>query len=142
MVIKSELYFVDVGIYTPTQKPLDVLGPVDVGYITASIKTLDDVHVGDTITHVHKKASEPLPGYRTLNPVVFCGLYPIDPDQYMDLKEALEKLKLNDASLVFEPESSQALGFGFRSGFLGLLHMDIIQERIYREFNIDLIATA
>lgn len=142
MATKAQFEVVEVGVYTPTQKPVDVLGPGDVGYITASIKTLDDVHVGDTITHVHKKASEPLPGYRTLNPVVFCGLFPIDPDQYRDLKEALEKLKLNDASLIYEPETSQALGFGFRTGFLGLLHMDIIQERISREFNIELIATA
>src|SRR5690606_22823131 len=117
-------------------------GPGDVGYLTAAIKTLGDVHVGDTITHATKRAEKPLPGYRTLNPVVFCGLYPIDPDQYQDLKDALEKLKLNDASLIYEPETSQALGFGFRTGFLGLLHMDIIQERISREFNIELIATA
>src|SRR5690554_793034 len=142
MATKAQFEVVEVGVYTPTQKPVDVLGPGDVGYITASIKTLDDVHVGDTITHVHKKVSEPLPGYRTLNPVVFCGLFPIDPDQYRDLKDALEKLRLNDASLVYEPETSQALGFGFRTGFLGLLHMDIIQERISREFNIELIATA
>ncbi|MBN3490361.1 elongation factor 4 [Acholeplasma equirhinis] len=142
MASGAKFEVVEVGVYTPAQKPVDILGPGDVGYLTAAIKTIGDVRVGDTITNATKKAKSQLPGYRTLNPVVFCGLYPIDPDQYMDLKEALEKLKLNDASLVFEPESSQALGFGFRSGFLGLLHMDIIQERIYREFNIDLIATA
>src|SRR5690606_25502367 len=105
-------------------------------------KTIGDVRVGDTITKSDHPAKSPLPGYRKLNPVVFCGLYPINPDQYTELKEALEKLKLNDASLVFEPETSQALGFGFRTGFLGLLHMDIIQERIAREFKIELIATA
>ncbi|HLT00018.1 MAG TPA: translation elongation factor 4 [Acholeplasma sp.] len=142
MASKAKFEVVEVGVYTPSQKVVDILGPGDVGYLTAAIKTIGDVRVGDTITHANKKAANQLPGYRTLNPVVFCGFYPIDPDQYEDLKEALEKLKLNDASLVFEPESSQALGFGFRSGFLGLLHMDIIQERILREFNIDLIATA
>src|SRR5690606_15256993 len=105
-------------------------------------KTIGDVRVGDTITKSDHPAKSPLPGYRKLNPVVFCGLYPIDPDQYTELKDALEKLKLNDASLIYEPETSQALGFGFRTGFLGLLHMDIIQERISREFKIELIATA
>src|SRR5690606_17735272 len=142
MASKAQFEVVEVGVYTPLQKPVDILGPGDVGYVVASIKTIGDVRVGDTITKVDKKASSPLPGYRTLNTVVFCGLYPIDADQYEDLKEALEKLKLNDASLIYEPESSQALGFGFRTGFLGLLHMDIIQERISREFNIELIATA
>lgn len=142
MATKAKFEVVEVGVYTPTQKVVDVLGPGDVGYLTAAIKTLNEVRVGDTITHATKRAEKPLPGYRTLNPVVFCGLYPIDPDQYQDLKDALEKLKLNDASLIYEPETSQALGFGFRTGFLGLLHMDIIQERISREFNIELIATA
>ncbi len=142
MATKAQCEVVEVGIYTPEQKPVDILGPGDVGYLTAAIKTLDDVRVGDTITQVKQKAQSMLPGYRKLNPVVFCGLFPIDPDQYRDLKDALEKLKLNDASLIYEPETSQALGFGFRTGFLGLLHMDIIQERISREFNIELIATA
>src|SRR5690554_6046483 len=142
MATKSQFEVVEVGVYIPSQKPVDILGPGDVGYITAAIKTLDDVRVGDTITHVKNHTKKALPGYRTLNPVVFCGLFPIDPDQYRDLKDALEKLRLNDASLVYEPETSQALGFGFRTGFLGLLHMDIIQERISREFNIELIATA
>lgn len=142
MATHAKFEVVEVGVYTPKQKPVDILGPGDVGYLTAAIKTIGDVRVGDTITNAHKKALKPLPGYRTLNPVVFCGLYPIDPDQYTELKDALEKLKLNDASLIYEPETSQALGFGFRSGFLGLLHMDIIQERISREFNIELIATA
>ncbi|WP_035357152.1 translation elongation factor 4 [Acholeplasma granularum] len=142
MATGSTFEVVEVGVYTPSQKVVDILGPGDVGYLTASIKTIDDVKVGDTITNAKNKALKPLPGYRTLNPVVFCGFFPIDPSQYMDLKEALEKLRLNDASLVYEPETSQALGFGFRTGFLGLLHMDIIQERISREFNIELIATA
>ena len=142
MATKSQFEVVEVGVYIPSQKPVDILGPGDVGYLTAAIKTIDDVRVGDTITHAKNKSKTMLPGYRTLNPVVFCGLFPIDPDQYRDLKDALEKLRLNDASLVYEPETSQALGFGFRTGFLGLLHMDIIQERISREFNIELIATA
>src|SRR5690606_6468806 len=106
------------------------------------IKNVKDSRVGDTITHAENPASEPLPGYRKMNPMVFCGMYPIDTAKYNDLREALEKLQLNDAALQFEPETSQALGFGFRCGFLGLLHMDIIQERIEREFKIDLITTA
>ena len=120
----------------------DFLMAGEVGYLTASIKDINKVHVGDTITTLPNKASEPLPGYKKMNPMVYCGLYPIDSKQYEDLKEALEKLKLSDSSLVYEPETSQALGFGFRTGFLGLLHMDIIQERISREFGIELIATA
>ena len=133
---------VEVGVYSPQMTKQDILGPGSVGYIVATIKDISNVKVGDTITHVIKPASEPLPGYRNLNPVVFCGLYPVDNDDYIDLKEALEKLKLNDSSLIYEPETSQALGFGFRTGFLGLLHMEIIQERIRREFNVELIATA
>ncbi|MYL61147.1 elongation factor 4, partial [Virgibacillus halodenitrificans] len=114
----------------------------DVGYLTASIKNVGDSRVGDTITHAKKQADTPLPGYRKLNPMVFCGLYPVDSNDYNDLREALERLELNDSSLQYEPETSQALGFGFRCGFLGLLHMEIIQERIEREFKIDLITTA
>src|SRR5699024_5473858 len=114
----------------------------DVGYLTAAIKDVSDTQVGDTITHAEHAAAEPLPGYRRLNPMVFCGLYPVDSDDYNSLREALERLELNDSSLYYEPETSQALGFGFRSGFLGLLHMEIIQERIEREFNIDIITTA
>jgi GTP-binding protein LepA len=142
MASKAEYEVIEVGIYTPKMTKRDVLGPGDVGYLTASIKSIDKVNVGDTITLAERQAIEPLPGYRKMNSVVFCGLYPIDSSKYNDLKEALEKLKLNDASLVYEPETSQALGFGFRTGFLGLLHMEIIQERIHREFNIELIATA
>lgn len=142
MASKAEYEVIEVGIYTPKMTKRDLLGPGDVGYLTASIKSIDKVNVGDTITLAERQAIEPLPGYRKMNSVVFCGLYPIDSSKYNDLKEALEKLKLNDASLVYEPETSQALGFGFRTGFLGLLHMEIIQERIHREFNIELIATA
>ncbi len=133
---------VEVGVFTPKEVKKDYLGPGDVGFLTASIKSVQDVHVGDTITSINPSALVPLPGYRVLNPMVFCGLYPIDSGQYNDLRDALEKLKLNDASLIFEPETSQALGFGFRIGFLGLLHMEIIQERIDREFDIQIIATS
>ena len=133
---------VEVGVFSPKMIPQEELGPGDVGYLTAAIKTIDTVRVGDTVTHRDRISTEALPGYRQMNPVVFCGFYPVDNAQYNDLKDALDKLKLNDASLVYEPESSHALGFGFRTGFLGLLHMEIIQERISREFKIDLIATA
>lgn len=142
MASHAEYEVLEVGVHTPKVVKRDFLGPGDVGYLNASIKDIENVRVGDTITYADRPAKEALPGYRTLNSVVFCGLYPIDADQFLDLKDALEKLKLNDASLLYEPETSQALGFGFRTGFLGLLHMDIIQERIRREFNIDLIATA
>jgi GTP-binding protein LepA len=142
MASNAEYEVLEVGVHTPKIVKRDYLGPGDVGYLNASIKDIENVRVGDTITYADRPAKQALPGYRTLNSVVFCGLYPIDADQFLDLKDALEKLKLNDASLLYEPETSQALGFGFRTGFLGLLHMDIIQERIRREFNIDLIATA
>jgi GTP-binding protein LepA len=142
MATGAQYEVIEVGVNTPSEKIKDYLGPGDVGFLTASIKSVEDVRVGDTITSLPKKASEALPGYRVLNPMVFCGMYPIDSGDYNDLREALGKLKLNDASLVYEPETSQALGFGFRVGFLGLLHMEIIQERIGREFNIPLIATS
>ena len=132
----------EIGVYTPHETLVDYLAPGDVGFISASIKDVKTVNVGDTITTAANPAEIPLPGYRKMNPMVFCGLYPIDAAQYNDLKDALDKLVLNDSALQFEPETSQALGFGFRTGFLGLLHMDVIQERIEREFNIDLIATA
>ena len=134
---------VEVGTMSPTGLiPRDALGAGEVGYITASIKTVADTQVGDTITTVKNPASEPLPGYRPVQPMVFSGVYPADGAKYQDLREALEKLKLNDASMSYELESSIALGFGFRCGFLGLLHMEIIQERLEREYNLDLITTA
>jgi len=132
----------EVGIFAPRPVLTDELTVGDVGFITASIKSVKDTRVGDTITLANRPASEPLPGYRKVNPMVFAGLYPVDTSEYNDLRDALEKLQLNDAALQFEPESSQALGFGFRCGFLGLLHMEIIQERIEREFKINLITTA
>ncbi|HCZ0278944.1 TPA: elongation factor 4 [Staphylococcus aureus] len=138
----KEFEVTEVGINTPKQLPVDELTVGDVGYIIASIKNVDDSRVGDTITLASRPASEPLQGYKKMNPMVYCGLFPIDNKNYNDLREALEKLQLNDASLEFEPESSQALGFGYRTGFLGMLHMEIIQERIEREFGIELIATA
>ena len=142
MATGAEYEVVEVGVHTPHEKVVDYLSVGDVGFVTASIKDVKTVRVGDTITSVDNPAEEPLPGYRKLNPMVFCGLYPIDAARYNDLRDALEKLVLNDSSLQFEPETSQALGFGFRTGFSGLLHMDVIRERIEREFNIDLIATA
>ena len=132
---------VEVGVNTPKPTKKDELNSGEVGYITASIKSISDVKVGDTIVSVDN-SSDALIGYKEIKPMVFCGLYPIDSKKYIELKEALEKLKLNDASLSFEPETSKALGFGFRCGFLGMLHMDVIEERIEREFNIDLIATS
>ncbi|MGT2896657.1 translation elongation factor 4 [Streptococcus entericus] len=132
----------EVGIFTPKAVGREVLATGDVGYIAASIKTVADTRVGDTITLEDNPADAPLEGYKQMNPMVFAGIYPIESNKYNDLREALEKLQLNDASLQFEPETSQALGFGFRCGFLGLLHMDVIQERLEREFNIDLIMTA
>ena len=134
---------VEVGTMSPTGLiPADALGAGEVGYITASIKTVADTQVGDTITTLDNPAAEPLPGYREVQPMVFSGVYPADGAKYQDLREALEKLKLNDASMFYEMESSIALGFGFRCGFLGLLHMEIIQERLEREYNLDLITTA
>lgn len=132
----------EVGIRTPNEIKTDSLECGEVGYLAAQIKDIHDVFSGETITLASNPASKPLPGYRKINPMVYCGLYPVDSKQYLDLKEALEKLSLNDASLVFESETSQALGFGFRCGFLGLLHMDVIQERLEREYNLNLILTA
>ncbi|EMF0149174.1 elongation factor 4 [Enterococcus hirae] len=132
----------EVGVFSPKAVVRDFLMVGDVGYITASIKTVQDTRVGDTVTLADNPAEEALPGYRKMNPMVYCGLYPIDTSRYNDLREALEKLQLNDAALQFEPETSQALGFGFRCGFLGLLHMDVVQERLEREFNLELITTA
>ena len=134
---------VEVGVMQPLGlQATDGLGAGEVGYLTASIKTVSDTRVGDTVTEAARPAAEPLPGYRTVQPMVFSGVYPADGSKYQDLRDALEKLKLNDASFVYEPENSVALGFGFRCGFLGLLHMEIIQERLEREYNLDLITTA
>lgn len=132
----------EVGIRTPREIKKQELSCGEVGWIAASVKSVKDVHVGDTITIHDRPAETPLPGYRQLNSMVFCGLYPIDSNRYNDLRDALEKLQLNDASLKYEAETSQALGFGFRCGFLGLLHMDVVQERLEREYNLSLIATA
>lgn len=142
MATGKEFEVNEVGVFAPKAVPREELTVGDVGFLTASIKNVGDTRVGDTITNAKGGVSEPLPGYRKLNPMVYCGLYPIDSAKFNDLREALEKLQLNDAALQYEPETSQALGFGFRAGFLGLLHMEIIQERIEREFKIDLITTA
>lgn len=143
MMATNKVYEVtEVGASSPYPMAVDELSVGDVGFIAASIKSVGDTRVGDTITSADNPAEEALPGYRRINPMVFCGLYPVDSSDYNDLREALEKLELNDASLQYEPETSQALGFGFRCGFLGLLHMEIIQERIEREFGISLITTA
>lgn len=142
MAAQKEYLVTEVGIRTPSEVKTKSLQAGQVGYLAAQIKDIKDVHPGETITLVDKKAKEPLSGYKVMNPMVYCGLYPVDSKKYQDLKEALEKLTLNDASLQFVPETSQALGFGFRCGFLGLLHMDIVQERLEREYNLDLILTA
>jgi len=142
MATGKEFEVVEAGVFTPRTTQREELTVGDVGFLTASIKNVGDTRVGDTITLANNPATEPLAGYRKMNPMVFCGLYPIDTSKYNDLRDALEKLQLNDAALQFEAETSQALGFGFRCGFLGLLHMEIIQERIEREFKIDLITTA
>jgi len=131
-----------IGVNRPRPTPIGELGPGEVGFLTASIKTVADVQIGDTITDAARPVTEALPGFQEVKPMVFAGLYPIDSAQYEDLRDAMEKLRLNDASFFFEPESSTALGFGFRCGFLGLLHMEIIQERLEREFNLELITTA
>jgi GTP-binding protein LepA len=131
-----------VGFFTPKAKDVDALGPGEVGFITAGIKSVADCRIGDTLTEERRPAAEPLPGFKPSLPVVFCGLFPIDTNDFEHLRESLAKLRLNDASFVYEPETSAALGFGFRCGFLGLLHLEIIQERLQREFNLDLIATA
>ncbi len=142
MATGAEYEITEAGIRNPKEVPVQTLGCGDVGWFAASIKSIRDVQVGDTVTLAARPAEAPLEGYRKLNPMVYCGLYPSDAKRYEDLHEALDKLQLNDASLQYEPETSQALGFGFRCGFLGLLHMDVVQERLEREYNLDLIATA
>src|SRR5579884_65349 len=132
----------EIGIRSPAPKPVAALGPGEVGYLIAGIKDVGEARSGETVTEQPRPAAAPLPGYRDPKPMVFCGLYPVDGDEYADLREALEKLRLNDASFTYEPETSGALGFGFRCGFLGLLHMEIVRERLEREFDLSLIATA
>ena len=142
MTTNSSYDVTELGYHTPKKEIVTTLSAGEVGYVCASIKEIDKVNVGDTITLENNPTSELLPGYKKMMPMVFCGIYPIDSKKYPNLREALEKLKLNDASLIFEPETSSTLGFGFRTGFLGLLHLDIITERIEREFNIEIIATS
>lgn len=142
MDTNKEYQVTELGFRTPKEIKTDALFTGEVGYLCAQIKDIKDVFPGETITLSNNKAISPLPGYRKMNPMVYCGLYPVDSKKYIELKDALEKLCLNDASLVYEPETSQALGFGFRCGFLGLLHMDIVQERLEREYNLNLILTA
>lgn len=142
MAANKEYLVTEVGIRTPKEIKVDELASGEVGYLAAQIKDIRDVHPGETVTLVTNPAKEALPGYRKMNPMVYCGLYPVDSKKFLDLKDALEKLTLNDASLTFEAETSQALGFGFRCGFLGLLHMDVVQERLEREYGLDLILTA
>lgn len=138
----KEFEVTEIGVFAPSMKQVDALYPGEVGYVAASIKTVTDTEVGDTITNAANPSATPLTGYRKATPMVYCGLYPVENNQYTDLRDALEKLRLNDSALIFEPETSSALGFGFRCGFLGLLHMEIIQERLEREYDIDLITTA
>jgi GTP-binding protein LepA len=132
----------EVGVFKPGFTPTDRLGPGEVGYISASVKTLAEAHAGDTVTDATRPAEKPLPGYRKVKSVVFCGFYPVERDDYPQLRDALEKLRLNDSAITYEPETSVALGFGFRCGFLGLLHMDVAKERLRREFDVELVATA
>ena len=142
MQSEKEYEVTELGVKTPNEVKRDKLQAGEVGYICASIKSIQDIHIGDTITLQDKPCLEALPGYRKMNPMVYCGMYPTDNNKYNDLRDALEKLQLNDSSLTFEAESSKALGFGFRLGFLGLLHMEVVQERLEREYNLNLIATA
>jgi len=139
---RADMRPVEIGIFAPGMKPVERLGSGEVGYIATGFKTVHECRVGDTITRTSAPAAQPLPGYRTPKPMVFAGIYPVDADDHSDLRESLEKLQLNDASLTYQPETSQALGFGFRAGFLGLFHMEIIQERIEREYNLDCLFTA
>ncbi|NLK72636.1 MAG: elongation factor 4 [Clostridiales bacterium] len=143
MMASKKIYEVtEVGVFSPGATQVDILKAGDVGYITASIKQVADARVGDTITHSDRPTDKPLPGYKKVVPMVYCGVYPAEGEKYENVKDALEKLQVNDAALVFEPETSNALGFGFRCGFLGLLHMEIIQERLEREFDLAIIATS
>ena len=142
MANDEEFEVMELGVFKPDMYETQSLSAGEVGYVAAGVKNVQDMRVGDTITSAKSPADAPLPGYRQVRPMVFCGLYPVETSGYEDLRDALTKLRLNDASLMFEPETSVALGFGFRCGFLGLLHMEIIQERLEREFDLDLIITA
>jgi GTP-binding protein LepA len=142
MITKTDMKPVEIGIFAPGMKPVANIGSGEVGYIATGFKTVHECRVGDTITRAAEPAAEPLPGYRVPKPMVFAGIYPVEADDYTTLRESLDKLQLNDASLTFQPETSQALGFGFRAGFLGLFHMEIIQERIEREYDLDVLFTA
>jgi GTP-binding protein LepA len=142
MATKAEYEVTEIGVFSPFVQLLEELGPGEVGFVAASIKSIHDTKVGDTLTDARKQATEPLPGFKVVKPMVFSGIFPTSSDQYGELRDALEKLHLNDSAFVFEPDSSEALGFGFRCGFLGLLHMDVVQERLEREYNLDLITTA
>jgi GTP-binding protein LepA len=142
MITKTDMRPVEIGFFAPGMKPVKSLGSGEVGYVATGFKTVHECRVGDTITNAGAPAAEPLPGYRVPKPMVFAGIYPVEADDYSDLRESLDKLQLNDASLTFQPETSQALGFGFRAGFLGLFHMEIIQERLEREYLLDVLFTA
>jgi GTP-binding protein LepA len=142
MATNAEVKPVEIGVFTPRMKPTDTISTGEVGYIATGLKTIHECRVGDTITLTRNQAAKPLPGYQQAKPMVFAGVYPVDGEDYEDLRDALAKLQLNDAALVYEPETSQALNFGFRCGFLGMFHMEIIQERIEREYDLDVIFTA
>jgi GTP-binding protein LepA len=142
MAAKKDIEPFEIGVFSPAMIPVDVLYPGEVGYIATGLKSVHECRVGDTITFARNPAPEPLPGYKQAKPMVFAGFFPVDNEAYGNLRDALEKLQLNDAALVFEPESSRALNLGFRCGFLGMFHMEIIQERLEREYNLDIIATA
>jgi len=142
MATKQDFEVLDLGVFSPKATPVDELGVGEVGFVVANIKVVADAKIGDTVTETHRPTTEPFPGFKELKPMVFAGLYPVESHQYAELREALEKLRLNDASFFYEPETSVALGFGFRCGFLGLLHMEIVQERLEREYGMDLVTTA
>ena len=142
MAEKQDYEVLELGVFSPKAIPVDQLGVGEVGFVVANIKVVADAKIGDTVTETHRQTTEPFPGFKELKPMVFAGLYPVESHQYAELREALEKLRLNDASFFYEPESSTALGFGFRCGFLGLLHMEIVQERLEREYDMDLVTTA
>jgi GTP-binding protein LepA len=142
MATKADYEATELGVFSPFPQAVDSLHAGQVGFIAASIKSVEDAKIGDTITTFRKGAEDPLPGFKEVKPMVFCGIFPTDSSEYPNLRDALEKLQLNDSALTYEPETSDALGFGFRCGFLGMLHMEIVQERLEREYDLDLITTA